>query len=111
MTQPKNTFSDVEYLEIAKEVFRNEAAAMQTVSDKLNANFASVVCRLIESKGRVVVSGMGKSGIIGKKIAATLASTGTPSFFMHPGEAYHGDLGDGYACGFLFGNFQLRRDR
>ena len=93
MTQPKNTFSDVEYLEIAKEVFRNEAAAMQTVSDKLNANFASVVCRLIESKGRVVVSGMGKSGIIGKKIAATLASTGTPSFFMHPGEAYHGDLG------------------
>ena len=93
MAQPTTTFSDVDYLEIAKEVFRNEAAALQTVSDKLNANFASAVRRLIECKGRVIVSGMGKSGIIGKKIAATLASTGTPSFFMHPGEAYHGDLG------------------
>lgn len=93
MTQSTNTFSNIEYLEIAREVFCNEAAALQTVSDKLDANFASVVRRLIESKGRVIVSGMGKSGIIGKKIAATLASTGTPSFFMHPGEAYHGDLG------------------
>lgn len=74
-------------------VFEVEARAVAALSDRLNENFSNAVKRILHSRGRVIVCGMGKSGIIGKKIAATLASTGTPSFFMHPGEAYHGDLG------------------
>lgn len=80
-------------LALAKHVFKLESEAVAGLADKLDANFSKAVKAILETLGRTIVCGMGKSGIIGKKIAATLASTGTPSFFMHPGEAYHGDLG------------------
>ncbi len=86
-----------DYLAIAKQVFATEAKAVFDLSEQLDEHFAGAVQAILDGQakgtGKVVVCGMGKSGIIGKKIAATFASTGTPSFFMHPGEAYHGDLG------------------
>lgn len=82
-----------ELITLAAEVLDIEARAVNALRERLNSNFAAA-CELCESiTGRVVVTGMGKSGHIGNKIAATLASTGTPAFFMHPGEASHGDLG------------------
>lgn len=80
-------------IEIAKEVFKTEAEAIGHLSKNLDDNFTKAIDLILNTKGRCVVSGMGKSGHIGAKIAATLASTGTPSFFIHPGEALHGDLG------------------
>lgn len=77
----------------AIETFEAEAAAIRNLSNLLTDDFAQAVEAILGCTGKVIVTGMGKSGIIGKKIAATLASTGTPSFFLHPGEAYHGDLG------------------
>ena len=79
--------------ESARRVFSIEARSVAELESRLTDDFARSVAAVLDCKGRVVVCGMGKSGIIGKKIAATLASTGTPSFFMHPGEALHGDLG------------------
>mgnify|MGYP001334662687 FL=1 len=79
--------------EIAKKVFEIESKAVLGLSDNLDDDFSAAIDSILASKGRLIICGMGKSGIIGKKIAATLASTGTPCFFMHPGEAYHGDLG------------------
>ena len=81
------------YIDFAKEVFDIESNAISGLSEFLDENFTRSIEAVLGSNGRVIICGMGKSGIIGKKIAATLASTGTPSFFMHPGEAYHGDLG------------------
>jgi arabinose-5-phosphate isomerase len=78
---------------IAEEVFEIEAKEIANLSKLLTEDFENAVNSIFESKGKLIISGMGKSGIVGKKIAATLASTGTPSFFLHPGEAYHGDLG------------------
>ncbi len=80
-------------LETAKRVLRIEAEAIQSVLRRLDARFEQAVEVLFQCKGRVVVTGMGKSGLIGRKIAATFASTGTPSLFLHPAEALHGDLG------------------
>jgi len=80
-------------LEIAKKVLKTEADAVHALIEKLNTDFEKAVEIIFKSKGRVVVTGMGKSGLVGKKIAATLASTGTPAFFLHPAEAIHGDLG------------------
>lgn len=80
-------------IDIAKRVLQTEADAVRSLIDKLDQTFEKAVEIIFSSKGRVVVTGMGKSGLVGKKIAATLASTGTPSFFMHPAEASHGDLG------------------
>jgi arabinose-5-phosphate isomerase len=80
-------------LETARRVLRIEAQAIQDVLARLDASFEKAVGVLFACKGRVVVSGMGKSGLIGRKISATLSSTGTPSFFLHPAEALHGDLG------------------
>lgn len=80
-------------IEIAQEVFAIEAKEVANLSGQLTQDFELAVQDILASQGKLIVSGMGKSGIIGKKIAATLASTGTPSFFLHPGEAYHGDLG------------------
>ncbi|EIG9775686.1 KpsF/GutQ family sugar-phosphate isomerase [Campylobacter jejuni] len=80
-------------LEIAKEVFEKEAQAILDLATNLDENFNQAVNLMLNTKGHCIVSGMGKSGHIGAKIAATLASTGTPSFFIHPGEALHGDLG------------------
>lgn len=82
-----------ETLKIAKEVFEIEAEAIRNLSENLDHNFSKAIKLILNIKGRCIISGMGKSGHIGAKIAATLASTGTPSFFMHPGEALHGDLG------------------
>jgi len=80
-------------LDIAKNVFKVEAEAVKNLSNLLNEDFNQSIENILQSKGRLVITGMGKSGHIGVKIAATLASTGTPSFFMHPAEAIHGDLG------------------
>lgn len=79
--------------QIALETFRLEAQSIVDLSKLLTDDFEKSIQAIFNSKGKLIVSGMGKSGLIGKKIAATLASTGTPSFFLHPGEAYHGDLG------------------
>src|SRR5579859_2470067 len=79
--------------EIAKRVFDIEIASLQFVASTIDDEFTNVVNAILNASGKVIVIGIGKSGIIGKKIAATLASTGTPSFFLHPGEAFHGDLG------------------
>jgi len=80
-------------IEQAKRVLRIEADAVAALIDRIDATFEQAVDMVLESKGRVVVTGMGKSGQIGKKIAATLASTGTPALFLHPAEGVHGDLG------------------
>jgi arabinose-5-phosphate isomerase len=80
-------------LELARKVLRIEAAAILGLVDRLDGAFEQAVQILFECRGRVIVTGMGKSGIICRKIAATLSSTGTPAFFLHPAEAIHGDLG------------------
>ncbi|WP_217360696.1 KpsF/GutQ family sugar-phosphate isomerase [Campylobacter lari] len=85
--------NQIDAIKIAKEVFEIESKTILDLCDNLDKDFNKAVELILSSKGRCVVSGMGKSGHIGAKIAATLASTGTPSFFMHPGEALHGDLG------------------
>jgi len=79
--------------EKAKEVIRKEARAVLNLEKKIDDQFVRAVELILKCKGRVIVTGMGKSGIIGKKIAATLTSTGTAAFFLHPTEAIHGDLG------------------
>jgi len=80
-------------VEMGREALRIEARAVAALVDRLGADFAQACRMLLACQGRVVVSGMGKSGHVGGKIAATLASTGTPAFFLHPAEASHGDLG------------------
>lgn len=80
-------------LDLARKVLRTEAAAILSLVDRIDAEFERAVQLLFDCRGRVVVTGMGKSGIICRKIAATLSSTGTPAFFLHPAEAIHGDLG------------------
>jgi arabinose-5-phosphate isomerase len=80
-------------LDIARKVLRLEAAAILGLVERVNGDFERAVQLLFECRGRVIVTGMGKSGIICRKIAATFSSTGTPSFFLHPAEAIHGDLG------------------
>ncbi|MDD5063430.1 MAG: KpsF/GutQ family sugar-phosphate isomerase [Phycisphaerae bacterium] len=81
------------FISYAKEVFKIEAEAITELSQRVDDVFSKAVKVILECNGRVIVCGMGKSGIIGRKISCTLASTGTPSFFMHPAEAFHGDLG------------------
>jgi len=83
----------MDVLKRAKEVFKIESEAISNLDMNLDSNFEEAVEAILLCQGKLIISGMGKSGIIGKKIAATMASTGTPSFFLHPGEAYHGDLG------------------
>lgn len=77
----------------AKRVFDVEIESLKEVANAIGDEFTDTVNAILESKGKLIVAGVGKSGLIGRKIAATLASTGTPSFFLHPGEAFHGDLG------------------
>lgn len=85
--------SDNELTLSAKRTIAVELAAVQALSDRITHDFTKACEAILACKGRVVVTGMGKSGHIGNKIAATLASTGTPAFFVHPGEASHGDMG------------------
>jgi arabinose-5-phosphate isomerase len=80
-------------IEKGKEIIRIEAEAVAALESRINGNFSAAIDLILQAKGRVVVTGMGKSGIIARKIAATLNSTGTPSAFMHPSDAVHGDLG------------------
>lgn len=87
MTEP------AQFLETAKRVIADEAKALRHMADHLTPEFAQAVDCILNASGRVIVSGIGKSGHIGRKIAATLASTGTPAHFVHPAEASHGDLG------------------
>lgn len=79
--------------DLAKEVLEIEAHSILKLKNSINGNFEKAIDILYSCKGRVIVTGMGKSGIIGKKIAATLSSTGTPSYFLHPAESTHGDSG------------------
>src|SRR3990172_2762445 len=80
-------------LALAREVLEIEAAAVAALASRLDERFLAAVRLVLECRGRVVVTGIGKSGQVGRKVASTLASTGTPAFFVHPGEAIHGDLG------------------
>ena len=80
-------------LDVGRRVLDIEARAVQALIQRLDGGFSDAVDLLYDCKGKVVISGMGKSGLIGQKIAATMASTGTPSFFLHPAEGLHGDLG------------------
>ncbi|KPJ62869.1 MAG: hypothetical protein AMS15_02545 [Planctomycetes bacterium DG_23] len=80
-------------IDYAKEVILSEARALEDLAGRMTKDFERAVDLILNCRGRVVVSGMGKSGIIGQKISATLASTGTPSLWLHPAEARHGDLG------------------
>ena len=87
------TVSAPQLLQLARDTLDIEAAALQGLKARLDERFVRAVNMMLEVQGRVVVTGMGKSGHIGRKIAATLASTGTPAMFVHPAEASHGDLG------------------
>ncbi len=87
------TFSTTDFLATAARVIAIEADALVQLSQNLDANFTNAARMIAATQGRVIVSGMGKSGHIGRKIASTLASTGTPAHFVHPAEASHGDLG------------------
>ncbi len=83
----------MDYKKIAQKVIQTEVDSLLNMKTSIGEEFQQVIEILLACKGKVILSGMGKAGIIAKKIAATFASTGTPSFFIHPGEAYHGDLG------------------
>ena len=77
----------------AREILRTEAAAVQSLADRIGPEIDAAIGAILEGKGHLVVTGMGKAGLVGQKISATFASTGTPSLYLHPAEAYHGDLG------------------
>lgn len=94
LTQRSQQTSDSSsFVLTAVESLTSQSRALDSIADELGPEFDDAVKLILSCKGRVIVSGMGKSGIVGKKIAATFASTGTPSFYVHPGEAIHGDLG------------------
>ena len=95
---PASPFDSARALELAQQALAVEAQALQQCAQRLQqpdtgAHFARALSTILAARGRVVVMGMGKSGHVGRKIAATLASTGTPALFVHPAEASHGDLG------------------
>lgn len=81
------------YLQIARDTLSVESLALTQLSQRLDENFNQIIELILSCQGRLVIGGIGKSGLIGKKMVATFASTGTPSFFLHPTEAFHGDLG------------------
>jgi arabinose-5-phosphate isomerase len=80
-------------IQVAQETFQTEADALLKAADRLNQNFLDAITLILETKGKLIITGVGKSGLVGAKMAATFASTGTSSFFLHPTEALHGDLG------------------
>ena len=92
-TNMTSRFNADELIELGREVLRIEAESVLSLVGRLGPAFADAVRLILECRGRVVVSGIGKSGHVARKIAATMASTGTPAFFVHPAEASHGDLG------------------
>ncbi len=95
LTQRSSRSNDhsASFIPTAVESLTIQSTALSTIANRLGSEFDDAVRLILGCKGRVIISGMGKSGIVGKKIAATFASTGTPSFYVHPGEAIHGDLG------------------
>ncbi|MCL6556470.1 MAG: KpsF/GutQ family sugar-phosphate isomerase [Burkholderiales bacterium] len=93
MSQAQSQAARAKALTLAREVLQIEAQAVAALGERLDERFLTAVELILHCRGRVVVSGMGKSGHIARKIASTLASTGTPAFFVHPAEASHGDLG------------------
>ena len=88
-----NSLTSHDILTLARETLHKEADALTHMAAELDEQFVGAVDSILSCAGKVILTGMGKSGLIGRKIAATLASTGTPSFYLHPGEAFHGDLG------------------
>ena len=82
-----------EIQKVARKVLKDESDGIALLKDFFDENFSSAVNKIFKIKGKVIVTGVGKSGHIGKKISATLSSTGTPSYFVHPTEASHGDMG------------------
>jgi len=88
-----NTVTPSQILQSAKETFTIEANALRQAAEQIDERFVHAVEKILTLRGKLIVTGIGKSGLVGAKIAATLASTGTPSFFLHPSEALHGDLG------------------
>ncbi|AXT94887.1 KpsF/GutQ family sugar-phosphate isomerase [Moraxella catarrhalis] len=93
MAMKQNNLAPSDYIQDAIDAIRTEQRALELLIDELDERFVNACQTILNCSGRVVVTGMGKSGHIGRKIAATFASTGTPAFFIHPGEAGHGDLG------------------
>lgn len=93
MAMKQNNLAPSDYIQDAIDAIRTEQRALELLIDELDERFVNACQTILNCSGRVVVTGMGKSGHIGRKIAATFASMGTPAFFMHPGEAGHGDLG------------------
>lgn len=85
--------TDSKFIDTARRVIRDEATALNTLADTIGASLSDAVELILNAKGRIIISGIGKSGHIARKIAATLSSTGTPAHFVHPAEASHGDLG------------------
>ena len=83
----------MDLIKIAQETFHIEADALQTAAQRLDQNFLDAIELIMDTKGKLIITGVGKSGLVGAKMAATFASTGTSSFFLHPTEALHGDLG------------------
>lgn len=83
----------MESIEMVRAVFNSEINAINEVKDTINGDYEKCISRILGCNGRIIIVGVGKSGLIGKKMAATFASTGTPSFFVHSTEAVHGDLG------------------
>jgi arabinose-5-phosphate isomerase len=88
-----NSFESSDILKVARRVLETEAEAVRSLVDRLDHRFEQAVGLVESCRGRVVVTGMGKSGLVGKKLAATLAATGTPALFLHPADGVHGDLG------------------
>lgn len=88
-----NIYNNFDIVQEAKEVFNKEIVALEKTKESLDDRFVSILNLILDCKGKVIITGMGKPGHIGTKIAATLASLGTPTFFLHPAEALHGDLG------------------
>jgi arabinose-5-phosphate isomerase len=93
MSKPPSKLDNPDFLALAREALAIEAQAVLSMADRLDSRFSDAVKAILNCTGRVILVGVGKSGLIAKKIAATLASTGTPSFFIHATEASHGDLG------------------
>lgn len=91
--EPDEALSERKLVDDARALFERQAKAVAALADKLDESFSKVVSTILSTPGHVVLFAMGKSGLVAQKIAATLASTGTPSFFVHPAEAQHGDLG------------------
>lgn len=83
----------MDLIKIAQETFHIEADALYKAAERLDQNFLNAIALILETKGKLIITGVGKSGLVGAKMAATFASTGTSSFFLHPTEALHGDLG------------------